>query len=241
LILQTAAFVSLFLGPVGMVVSGVLEVTDVALYLKEREYESAGIALVFTLIPGANLINKIPVIKKFTSGQLKKFLHKISKRNPLTKRERILKIQLNKNSKWIAKEIAKNGAKVTLKTLFNKKIVGKSLIGLILYLTRAGLLSVKAGVKLSCLGGAFVTFGWIAKKLGQGLEYINTNELEKLDVETEKKLSNVSPKKLEQEVIQLSPQISEKTQKSINDVIEMSDEEKNSITKKTKSELAFCF
>ena len=146
---------------------------------------------------------------------------------PLNKAEKELNQQLKQNKKWIVDEILKNANKSLVKTIFSRKVVGRSLIRLILFLTKSGVLSIKYGVKLTCLGGAFVSFYWIGKKLGGFMQYLSGEEPPPIDPETSKKLSSVSSKTLEKELIELSPQISQETQESINKVIQMSDEEKN--------------
>jgi hypothetical protein len=123
-LLDIAAIGTAFIPLVGPFISLGLELGNAALYANEGDNYSAGLALSFALIPGGQLIRRIPSVKKLGRNGLASLLKKA--KNPklvktLTKTEKESLEQINKNSKWItltaAKELSKKIAKVSVKKM----------------------------------------------------------------------------------------------------------------------------
>jgi hypothetical protein len=123
-LLDIAAIGTAFIPLVGPFISLGLELGNAALYANEGDNYSAGLALSFALIPGGQLIRRIPSVKKLGRNGLALLLKKA--KNPklvktLTKTEKESLEQINKNSKWItltaAKELSKKIAKVSVKKM----------------------------------------------------------------------------------------------------------------------------
>jgi hypothetical protein len=123
-LLDIAAIGTAFIPLVGPFISIGLELGNAALYANEGDNYSAGLALSFALIPGGQLIRRIPSVKKLGRNGLALLLKKA--KNPklvktLTKTEKESLEQINKNSKWItltaAKELSKKIAKVSVKKM----------------------------------------------------------------------------------------------------------------------------
>lgn len=225
-----AAAITIMTGGVGgLVVAGVLELADIALYVQEKDYEGAGIGLAFSIIPGGMLLNKIPAVKKFTSTSLKTFLNKISKGLDLTPVERELAEQINKNAEWLAKN-ADNFAKITnLSSKILSRYTGKKLIGAMLHMAKAGIIPWKWGWRITALGGTFLTLLQIGKLLAipiHGLDYRNVqlpDDYANLP-EDEKKEVQVAVAK---QIVEQSPEIQESAKKEVAQILNTSDEEKS--------------
>jgi hypothetical protein len=66
--LQTAAFVSMFIPGIGLLVSAGIQLGDAALYWHEGNRYESGLATAFALIPGiGGTISKLPAVKKLTA------------------------------------------------------------------------------------------------------------------------------------------------------------------------------
>ena len=85
-------------GIAGLAVAGLLEAADVALYIKEGDYTSAGLGAIFLLIPGVQLVRRLGV-GEITENQIKTLINKVSKGLDLNTFERkiIQAIDDNKN------------------------------------------------------------------------------------------------------------------------------------------------
>jgi hypothetical protein len=129
-LLDIAAFAALTIPLVGPFISLGIELGNAALYASEGEDYSAGLALAFSIIPGGQLIRRIPAIKNMTKGGLRQLMKKIS--NPktvktLSNTEKELMEQVNKHSKWLrltaSKELTKKITIGLLKKLNLFKII----------------------------------------------------------------------------------------------------------------------
>jgi hypothetical protein len=228
----------------GLAIAGVLEAADIALYVKEKDYESAGIGAAFAVIPGGMLLNKIPFVKKFTSGALKTFLNKVSKGLDLSPMERKLSMELEKNADWIGKNVQAYSKLSSLISKSLSKYTGKKLIGALLYFTKVGLLPWRATWRVAALGGGLLTFMQIGKILGveiKGLDYRRV-ELPEEYVKLSEKEKEKFQKDLLSQMVNESTEIKESVQISIGKVIETTDEEKveyiNKVLSNMDSELA---
>ena len=116
-IIDALAIATMFIPLVGPVISLGLEVGNAALYYKENDNYSAGLAAAFALIPAGGILRRIPGVKKFG----RKFLVTALKKartleqgrklaKPMTKLEKEAVEAFSKNSDEIM-EAAKNGAK----------------------------------------------------------------------------------------------------------------------------------
>ena len=227
-----AAAVTIMTGGVGgIIIAGVLEAADIALYIKEKDYESAGIGAAFAVIPGLMLTNKIPVVKKFTSGSLKTFINKIKQGLDLNPLEKELAKNIENNAKWLSTN-ANNFMKVSkLSSKILSKYTGRKLIGALLYMTKYGLIPWKFGWRITSLGGAFLTIVQIGKILGiqiQGIDYRNV-QLPDNYVNLPKEKKNKIVNDIEKQVIDQSTNISESAKEVAEKSMNMLDEEKVSI------------
>lgn len=123
-LLDIASVGAAFIPIVGPFISIGLELGNAALYVSEGDNYSGGLALAFTLIPGGQLIRRIPAVKKLGRNGLASLLKKA--KNPklvktLSKTEKEALEQINKNSKWVtltaAKELSKKIAKVSIQKM----------------------------------------------------------------------------------------------------------------------------
>lgn len=129
-LLDIAAFAALAIPLAGPFISLGIELGNASLYVHEGDNYSAGLAFAFSLIPGGQLLNRIPAIKNMTKGGLRQLMKKIS--NPktvktLSSTEKELMEQVNKHSKWLrltaSKELTKKITIGLLKKLNLFKIV----------------------------------------------------------------------------------------------------------------------
>lgn len=215
-------------GVPALLIAGAFELADVALYVSEKDYESAGIQLAFSIIPGAMLFNKIPAVKQFTSTSLKTFLNKVSKGLNLTPVEKKLAEQISKNAEWLAKN-ADNFTKINkLSSKILSKYTGKKLIGAMLYMAKAGLIPWRWGWKITALGGGFLTLMQIGKILGisiQGLDYRNVqlpDDFANLPEDKKKEIESDIGK----QILEQSPEIQESAKKGIAEILNTSEEDK---------------
>jgi hypothetical protein len=180
-----AVGVSLLTGGIGgLVLGGIIELSDAALYYKEGRPEEFGIALIFALIPG---ISKL-LPKKFTSEVVKSFLNKLKIGGPLNKLEKELASWIETNKSYLIKESLKVANKSLFKKLISKYSLRQS-IGLMLHLIKLGVISTKYSVTVPAAigGGAVVLFTIVelASKLGVSIMGLDTRNV-KLSSQQEK-------------------------------------------------------
>ena len=223
----SAAVITIMTGGVGgLVIAGVLEVADIALYVKEKDYTSAGIGMVFALIPGSMLIRKLGV-GEIAEQEVKVLLKKVSRGLDLTSKEKKIVQSIEQNKSWIAKNVAQQSAKVLSRKILSK-YTGKKLLIAILYMIKYGLLPYRFGWRVAALGGGFITAMQLGKILGiaiQGLDYRNV-ELPENYVKLNPKQKEQVKKDVLQQVIEQSPDIKVIATKEIDGIINTSDEQK---------------
>jgi hypothetical protein len=129
-LLDIASVGAAFIPIVGPFISIGLELGNAALYVSEGDNYSGGLALAFALIPGGQLVRRIPAVKKLGRNGLSTLLKKA--KNPklvktLTKTEKEALEQINKNSKWVtltaAKELSKKIANTAVKKMSLPQLV----------------------------------------------------------------------------------------------------------------------
>jgi hypothetical protein len=118
-LLDIAALGAAFIPLVGPYISLGLELGNAALYASEGDKYSAGLALVFTLIP----LGKIPAVKKLGRNGLEALLKKA--KNPklvktLSNAEKETLEQINKNSKWVRLTAAQQLSKKMVYSIVSK-------------------------------------------------------------------------------------------------------------------------
>jgi len=190
-----AVGVSLLTGGVGgLVLGGIIELADAALYYKEGKPEEFGIALVFALLPG---ISKL-LPKKFTSEVVKSFLKKLKIGGPLNKLEKELASWIETNKSYLIKE----SLKVANKSLFKKLISKYSLrqtIGLMLYLSKYGVISSKYTfvIPVAAFGGGTVLFTLmeLGRKLGVSIAGVDTSKVKLTPVQAKVPISVIQEQK----------------------------------------------
>jgi hypothetical protein len=77
-LLDVTSFAVAFVPLVGPLLSVGVKAVDTAIYYHEKDYESAGLSLIMTLIPASGLLNKIPAVGKLTGNLQKQFISKVS-------------------------------------------------------------------------------------------------------------------------------------------------------------------
>lgn len=129
-LLDIAAVGASFIPVVGPFISIGLELGNATLYVSEGDDYSGGLAFAFALIPGGQLIRRIPSVKKLGRNGLSVLLKKA--KNPklvktLSKTEKEVLEQINKNSKWVTltatKELSKKIAKTSIKKMSLSQLV----------------------------------------------------------------------------------------------------------------------
>ena len=216
----------------GIVAAGLLEAADVALYIKEGDYESAGIGAIFMLIPGAQLVRRLGV-GEITEKQIKTLINKVSKGLDLSPFERKIVQAIDDNKNWIRPQVLKQTAKGLSKAVLMKSVGKKSaqaFIHTLLRLSQAGLLSWKFGWRVAALGGVFLTTLQMGKILGVGLENWSKVHVELPDsyVMLDQRQKAEVRKELAQEVIEASYKNNIQTEilKTSEEIINYSDEKK---------------
>lgn len=120
-LIDIAAIGSLFIPVVGPAISLGLELSNSALYLSEDDPYMAGFSLAFALIPGGEMIAKIPAVKKLGRDGLAKLLKKARIQDAkFTKTELESLEQINKNKKWLKLTAAKEASKLLVQSTFKK-------------------------------------------------------------------------------------------------------------------------
>jgi hypothetical protein len=197
-------------GTAGLVAAGILELADIALYVKERDYTSAGIGAVFVLIPGAQLIRRLGV-GEITENQVKTLIKKVSNKLDLTNTEKKILNALDENKNWIKSQILIRTAKGLSQKVVIKSIAKgsyKAFIYTLLRLSQIGLLSWKFGWRVTALGGILLTSLQIGKILGiaiEGIDYRNV-ELPESYVNLEPEEKSKVKKEIAKEVVEVAQQ-----------------------------------
>jgi hypothetical protein len=162
---------SLFPGLPGIVASGTFDLIDASLYMwYDKDPWMAGLMTCFALIPADVIFRVLPALSNFTKGSLKTFFEKI-----LNKKA----VKLLESEKQLLKQL---GGTLFLREVYiliitqsiNKflgKIYLKGFVKLILFLIKKGYLLGSFLVKLGLyIGGIYMTWSEIAKKLGIGVD-----------------------------------------------------------------------
>lgn len=119
-VLAYTSMAAYFFGPWGIAISLGLDLANAYLYHKEGHDFEAGLQLAFSLIPGGDLIGKIPIVKKYGIKFFEKILLKSTKGGVMTKVERDAWDELMKSSKWIKSEVTKQIFKKSFTQIFKK-------------------------------------------------------------------------------------------------------------------------
>ena len=120
-LIDIAAIGSLFIPFVGPAISLGLELANSSLYFSEDDPYMGGFSLVFALIPGGEMIGKIPAVRKLGRDGLAKLLKKARIQDAkFTKTELEALEQINKNKKWLKLTAAKEASKLLVQSTFKK-------------------------------------------------------------------------------------------------------------------------
>jgi len=120
-LIDIAAIGALFIPVVGPALSLGLELANSSLYFSEDDPYKGGFALAFALIPGGEMIAKIPAVKKLGKEGLQKLLKKAKIQNAkFSKTELEALEQINKNKKWLTLTAAKQASKLMVESTFKK-------------------------------------------------------------------------------------------------------------------------
>lgn len=162
---------SLFPSLPGIVASAAFDLIDASLYMwYDKDPWMAGLMTCFALIPADIIFRALPALTKFTKGSLKTFFEKI-----LNKKA----VKLLDSEKQLLKQLGgtlflREVYILIIKESINKflgKIYLRGFVKLILFLLRQGYLLPSFLVKLGIyVGGIYLTWSEIAKKLGIGVD-----------------------------------------------------------------------
>jgi hypothetical protein len=120
-LIDIAAIGSLLIPVVGPAISLGLELANSSLYFSEDDPYMGGFSLAFALIPGGEMIGKIPAVKKLGRDGLAKLLKKARIQDAkFTKTELEALEQINKNKKWLKLTAAKEASKLLVQSTFKK-------------------------------------------------------------------------------------------------------------------------
>ena len=167
-----------------------LEVADVALYWNEGNYEDAGIAAIFALIPGTQLAKMLGLrfVSELTEKEIKLFLKKIKEGLDLTEKESKLLKAIGENQTEISRVMMRQSNKaISLKII--SELSGLKSWNILLEMARLGLVSWKTTWKLGIGGLSLYTLGQIGATLGDKTalslgyktpEGLNVNEFKKV-------------------------------------------------------------
>ena len=152
-------------GPVGPLLAIGIEGIDAATYAAEGDNFSAGLTLAFALIPGGDLINKIPGVKTYGKKFVINALKKANLGKILTKAEYEVVEQVSKNSTSLtqmgSKELVKKVVNQTFTNLPLKSKISKLRELQLKYPKTFGL--INTGIQI---GGVMYSWCEIAKKYG---------------------------------------------------------------------------
>jgi len=119
-ILDALAIGTLFIPVVGPLISLGIEVGNAALYLGEGDKEMAALAAAFALIPGGELIRKIPAVKKYGRNAIVRAFQKMKSGKALSKADQEILESVAENSAKIGRLAKKGLLKEILKKGFKK-------------------------------------------------------------------------------------------------------------------------
>ena len=106
--LEVVELVSVFFPPIGTVISVAAGLVNAGLYAKEGDNYSAGLGLMFSIIPAIGpIVNKIPGLKTWSKEALITLGNKIKLNQNLTKIEKLLADELALNKDFIKTEVNK--------------------------------------------------------------------------------------------------------------------------------------
>lgn len=169
LLLDLAAIGTLFIPVIGPLVSLGLELANAGLYYTDGDKYEAGFALAFALIPGGELIGKIPSVKKLGRDGLASLIKKARKGGKLTKTEFEAVEQITKNTKWLRLNALKQTIKLKAKNVLKNATLENVVYGMYK-------LSKKHPIKFNIskygllIGGVWYTYDKLAKMYGIGEE-----------------------------------------------------------------------
>jgi hypothetical protein len=168
-ILQVAAFGTVFIPLAGPFISLGLELADAALYFKEGDSYMGGLTLAFSLIPGSQLIARIPAVKKLSKQGLVRII-KFMEFGPkskiaLTQTEKEVVEQISKNSKWIKYTSALNLVKSSFSKLLEKLSL-RNFIKFMMKWKNNNKIKYAIGHTTIQIGGILYTYDKLAEMLG---------------------------------------------------------------------------
>ena len=189
IVMMASISFAMFGGPVGMVAAAAIDGIDIGLYVEEGDYFMAGLASIFLLIPGHDLLNaylkKNPGAKQFTKKTLITILEKLRLKKPLDAIEK--KIVESCSDPNLLNIAYRRLLRMKFKTLV-KNSTPYDFARLIIWLVEKGYMSVKFALKFGLtIGGVFYSWykiaGWLGiKQIGDNSENNKNKEISKSDI-----------------------------------------------------------
>jgi hypothetical protein len=185
-----------FFGPWGMAASIALDLGNAYLYHKEGKNFEAGLQVAFSLIPGGELVTKIPIVKKYGKKFFENMLLKSVKGGVITRAEREAYKELTKYSKWIKSSVYESIFKMSLRQVF-KGFRFTDIVKFIWLLQKRNpkwYFITRIGIEI---GGVYYTYLQLAKIFGwSDKEEKNPKKQQKIENDYKK-----SPEKYNEEII----------------------------------------
>jgi hypothetical protein len=170
-ILDVAALITAFV-PGGLLMSAGLEVLNAALYAAKGDKYEAGIRVLFALIPGVELANKIPGIKKFGKEGVIKILQKAKKGGKLSGEELQVYRDFKNSSKVLKLQAARKAVVLSVRAVLkNPKITLKQIVELVLRLQKVVPKFFNLSTTGLYIGGVLYYYDELAHILGLNKKY----------------------------------------------------------------------
>lgn len=146
----------------------VADYVDVGFYIEEGDYFMAGLAIMFSVIPFADIVKlylqKYPGAKKFTKDTIEKLFEKLKLKKPLSEQDKKI-IEIMNNAKMVNKAFWKM-ISMRLKNVVYKYDVFY-LVRFIVFFIEKGMIPVRFALKWGLIiGGVFYSWYKIAEILG---------------------------------------------------------------------------
>jgi hypothetical protein len=164
-LMDFAALASLFIPYVGPLISLGIDLKHADMYREEDDKYMAGLYIAFSIIPGGQLINKIPAVKKIGIDTFKKIISKSGKHETMTKEIREVLEQIEQNGKWLYSEASKRLFKESMKAVLLRKDF-PTLIRFIWFLSKKYPKTFNISSLTIQIGGVYYTYDKLAEIFG---------------------------------------------------------------------------
>jgi hypothetical protein len=170
-----------FFGPYGAALGMMSGLANAKLYWNEGKKPEAMLSLMFSIIPGGQLVKKIPSVKKFGKEFFEKILLKSRKGvGTFTKTEREAWDELMKNKKWIKSQVSKKIFRNQFKSMFERRSFS-DLVVFIWMLKKKHPIFYGIGNYTITIGGIYYTWDKLIKIFGLETGKPEIDKVEKIN------------------------------------------------------------